>query len=132
MNEIQIVQKAFGHKLIGTKRMKRIVAEAVLMLPDNIAYFATKYMWFVSSFSDGYAFTLRKDDLGKSEFLAFLSDELLDRPEWRIKFSILHEIGHAYLGHKNSIGVVQTKSEIKRQEKEADEFAEEYMLKFRG
>ena len=132
MNNNQIVQKAFGYKLIGTKFMKKEVADAVLMLPDKIAYFVTKNMWFVSSFTDGYAFTLRRDDLKKGEYLVFLSDELLSRPTWRIKFSILHEIGHAYLGHKNSIGVPQSRREIKKQEDGADEFAKKYMLKFGG
>ena len=132
MNDNKIVQKAFGYKLIGTKFMKKVVADATLMLPDNIAYFVTKHMWFVSSFTDGYAFTLRRDDLKKGEYLVFLSDELLGRPTWRIKFSILHEIGHAYLGHKNSIGVPQSKREVGRQEKEADEFAKKYMIGFGG
>ena len=132
MENTKDVEKAFGYKLIGTKKMKRLVADAVLMLPDKIAGFVTKHMWFVGSFDDGYAFTLRRDDLKRGEYLAFLSDELLDKPEWRIKFSILHEVGHAYLKHKNSIGRPQSKREIKTQEREADEFAKKYMLGFGG
>lgn len=132
MNNNQIVQKAFGYKLIGTKFMKKTVADAVLMLPGKIAYFVTKNMWFVSSFTDGYAFTLRRDDLKKGEYLVFISDELLIHPAWRIKFSVLHEVGHAYLGHKNSIGASQSKREVSKQEKEADEFAKSYMLGFGG
>lgn len=128
MNNASIVQKAFGHKLIGTKYMKRMVTRTVSGLPDEIINFVTKYCWFVSSFSDGFAFTLRQDDLKKGEYLIFLSDELLQEPEWQIRFSITHEIGHVILGHRNSIGEVQTKSEIKKQELEADEFAKKYTL----
>lgn len=127
MGDSLVVQKAFGHKLIGTKYLKKMVVQTVLLLPDELIDFTTKSLWFVGSFSDGYAFTLRQNELAKGEYLIFLSDELMNEPEWQIRFSIMHEIGHAVLGHRNSIGYRQTKSEIRRQEKEADEFAKKYL-----
>lgn len=45
----------------------------------------------------------------------------------QIQYTIAHEIGHVILKHKNSIGRMQTQSEIKIQEREADEFAREYL-----
>lgn len=127
MNE-STVQKAFGHKLIGTRFMKKMVAKTLLRLPPEIAEEVVKHCWFVSSFKDGWAFTVRRRDLKKGECLIFLSDELLREDPRQIIWTITHEIGHVILKHRNSIGAVQTKSEIKRQEKEADDFAKKYLL----
>lgn len=127
MSNASIVEKALGHKLIGTKRIKKLVAGTILLLPDELVNFVTKYCWFVSSFTDGWSFTLRAEDLKKGEYLIFLSDELIEEPVWQIRFTLMHEIGHVVLGHRNSIGEVQTKSEIKRQEREADAFAKKYL-----
>lgn len=127
MSDSSVIKQAFGHKLIGTNYLKKMVVETVMLLPDELINFATKYLWFVGSFSDGYAFTLKEEDLKKGEYLIFLSDELMEEPVWQIRFSIVHEIGHAVLGHNNSIGISQTRSEIKRQELEADEFANKYL-----
>jgi hypothetical protein len=122
------VQKAFGHKLIGTPFMKKMVERTLMRLPPKIADEIMKHCWFVGSFKDGWAFTIRQRDLKKGECLIFLSDELLGEDPRQIIWTITHEIGHVILGHRNSIGAVQTKSEIKRQEKEADEFAKRYLI----
>lgn len=119
---MQINKELFGHRLIGNIFMKRMVLKTLKFLPDDIVNLVTQKVWFVSSFDDGWAFALRGDELKKDEFLIFLSDELLKENEKQIIWTIIHEIGHVILGHKNSIGRVQTKEEIKRQEKEADEF----------
>jgi Zn-dependent protease with chaperone function len=121
------VQKALGHKLIGTSFMKRIVCRTILLLPPDLVNFVTKNVWFVGSFTDGWAFTLKASELGKGEYLIFLSDELLEAGENDMRFTILHEIGHVILGHRNSIGEVQTKAEVRLQEREADEFARKFL-----
>ncbi len=120
---ISKIKKAFGHKLIGTKFMKKMVAKVVLLFPENTIEFVTKHCWFVSSFEDGWGFTLRSDELRDGECLIFLSDELLREDEEQIRYTIVHEIGHVVLGHRNSIGKVQTKSEVRKQEREAHGFA---------
>lgn len=117
----------FGHRLIGSKYMKKVVTESLRMLPGELADFVTKHVWFVGSFEDGWAFALRHDELKMGEYLVFLSDELLSQSEYQIHYTILHEVGHVVLGHRNSIGEVQPKSEIRKQEKEADEFARKYL-----
>jgi hypothetical protein len=117
------IQKALGHKLIGTSFMKRVVCQTILLLPPDLINFVTKNVWFVGSFTDGWAFTLKAGELGKGEYLIFLSDELLEAGESDMRFTILHEIGHVVLGHRNSIGKVQGKSEVRLQEREADKFA---------
>ena len=126
MSNSKIIEKAFGHKLIGTRFLKKMVTKSVLLLPDELINFVTKYLWFVGSFTNGYAFTLKEEELQKGEFLIFLSDELFEEEPSQIHFTILHEIGHAVLGHRNSIGDVQPKSEIRLQERQADEFARKY------
>lgn len=122
-SKILDIKKALGHKLIGSKHLKETVCKTILIFPEDIIKRVTKYCWFVGSFEDGWGFTLRADELGEGECLIFLSDELLREDEKQISHTIVHEIGHFILGHRNSIGKVQTKSEIRKQEKEADEFA---------
>lgn len=125
--KLKEIAKAFGHKLIGNKFMKTMVVRALQNLPPETIKFVTRTTWFVSSFDDGWAFTLRGDELKKNEYLIFLTDELLESDERQITWTITHEIGHVVLGHRNSIGKVQTKAEVKRQEKEADEFAKKFL-----
>jgi hypothetical protein len=122
------IKNQFGHKLQGSKFMKSMVIKTLQFFPTEIINFITENCWFVSSFEDGWAFTLRGDELKKNEFLIFLSDELLAEDEKQIMWTIAHEIGHVILGHKNSIGAVQSKSEIKKQEDEADNFAKKYLF----
>jgi hypothetical protein len=122
------IEISFGHKLIGTSVMKKMVIKTLGFFPENIIKFVTRNVWFVSSFEDGWAFTLRGNELKRSEYLIFLSDELLREDEKQIMWTIAHEIGHVILGHRNSIGKTQSKSEVKKQEKEADEFAKEYLF----
>lgn len=117
------INTLLGHKLIGSEFLKTMVVRALQKLPDNIVSQVVKTTWFVGSFTDGWAFTLRGDELKKNEHLVFLSDELLAQDEKQIIWSILHEIGHVVLGHRNSIAEIQSKKQIRIQEKEADEFA---------
>ena len=124
---ISEIRKSFGHKLIGTEFMKKIVCRAVLLLPEETAKFVAKHCWITGSFEDGWAFTLRGSEIGKGEYLIFLSDELLNAGERQMTYTLIHEIGHVVLGHRNSIGEVQTKSEIRKQEKEADAFAIKFL-----
>lgn len=121
------IQKAFGHRLIGNKSVKRIVAQTLLIFPNNIIDFVTKHCWIVSSFEDGWAFTLKANDLKKGEYLIFLSDELLSESVDQIRYTLAHEIGHVILGHRNSIGKIQSKSEIRIQERQAHAFVKHYL-----
>lgn len=122
------IQNLFGHKLQGSKFMKSMVIKTLQFFPEEIIEFITQKAWFVGSFEDGWAFTLRGDELKKDEYLIFLSDELLQEDEKQIVWTIAHEIGHVVLGHRNSIGKPQSKGEIKKQEKEADDFAKKYLF----
>ncbi len=106
--------------------MKNIVIKTVQILPDEMIDYITHHCWFVSSFEEGWAFTLKADELRQDEYLIFLSDELLRQDENQIASTIVHEIGHVILGHKNAIRIPQSKSEIRKQEREANEFAKKY------
>lgn len=104
-----------------------MVCETLLIFPNEIIKYITSHCWFVGSFEDGWAFVLRGDELKEDESLIFLSDELLKENEKQIKYTIAHEVAHIILGHRNSIGKPQSKSEVRKQEKEADEFALYYL-----
>ncbi len=127
MWDVKKVRAAFGGKLIGNVFMKTFVCEAVLLLPSEIIEYVTSRVWFFSTSEDAWAYTFDGNDARDKHFI-FLSDELLSQDKSQIQYTILHEIGHVILKHKNSIGRRQTESEIKIQERQADLFARKYLL----
>ena len=127
-SDLNQIYRAFGGKLIGNKRMKTFVCQTLLpMTPKTIEYI-TRSCWFMSSMDDAWGFTFTGDDL-KNQHLIFLSDELFYQHAAQIRYSIAHEIGHVMLKHSNSTFEKQTKAEIRKQEKEAHEFASKYFPK---
>ena len=122
---INKVKKALGGKLIGKPYMVKMVCATLLNLPNDTIEFICKKVWFISSSNDAWAFTFKGEEL-KDRYLVSISDELFEQEKEQIQFTILHEIGHILLNHRNSIGIEQTPAEIKQQEKQADEFANQY------
>jgi len=120
------IREALGGKLIGNLFMREIVCKTILLLPSNTIEDVCRTVWFVSSPEDSWAFTFKGSEI-KNRSLIFLSDELLRQSEKQIIYTILHEVGHVVLNHRNSIGYRQTQSEIKHQEEEADRFAKDYI-----
>lgn len=125
-NSIKQIISDFGGKLVGTPYMQRMVAETLLFLPEDITNYLTNNVWFLSSTDDAWAYAFNGNDVRNGHFI-FLSDDLLGQSINQIQFSVLHEVGHIMLKHRNSINYQQTRREIKKQEKEADEFAKKYL-----
>ncbi len=123
---IEKIRHSFNGRLMGNLYMRKMVCETLLYLPSEIIKYVTGSVWFISSPEDAWAFTFRGSDI-KNQHLIILSDELFNQKKNQIRYTILHEIGHVLLGHKNSIGFEQTQSEIKQQELEADQFANKYL-----
>ncbi len=121
------IHRAFGGKLVGGSRMKHLVCQAVAQLPPRVSGYITRNCWFMGSLEDAWAFTFVGNDL-QNQHLIFVSDELLRQPSEQIEFTLIHEIGHVILGHRNSIQVNQSRAEIGRQEREADAFARDILL----
>ncbi len=94
-------------------------------MPEEIISFVTRTCWFMGSFEEAWAFTFTGNEL-KDQHLVFLSDKLFTQDDSQIHWTIAHEIGHVYLGHRNSVLVKQSKKEIEKQEKEADEFVKKF------
>lgn len=117
---------ALGDKLIGRSQMKQIVCRVLLLLPPQIIKQVTSKVWIVSSPDDAWALTFKGSDL-HDRHLIFLSDDLFHENENQIMYTVLHEVGHVVLDHRNSIGYEQTESEILKQESEADAFAKKYL-----
>jgi len=124
--DIREIYSAFEGKLVGTKYMQKFVCETLILMPDEIVSYITSNCWFVSSMDDAWGFTFTGNDL-KDQHLIFLSDELLSHNPYQIRYSIAHEIGHVILRHRNSVLERQTKEEVKKQEKEADLFARQFV-----
>lgn len=123
---IEKVRKAFNGRLMGNLYMRKMVCQTLLYLPSKIIKQVTQNVWFLSSPEDAWAFTFRGSDIG-NQHLVILSDDLFNQDQNQISYTILHEIGHVLLGHKNSMGYEQTQTEIKHQEIEADLFANQYL-----
>ncbi len=127
MNQkIKNIYLAFDGKIVGRTQTKEYICETLLLMPREIVDFVTKNCWFISSMKDAYAFAFTGNDL-KDQHLVFLSDELLMQDIDQIHYSIAHEIGHVILGHRNSVLVLQSKEEVRQQEREADEFAKQFV-----
>lgn len=124
--DLKEIYNLFDGKLVGNYKMKKNVCEVLSKMPGKIIYKITSDCWFFSSMEDAWAFTFKGSDLAK-QHLVFLSDELLLEDKNQIQYTIAHEIGHVILGHRNSILKKQSKDEIEKQEKEADDFAREYL-----
>jgi hypothetical protein len=127
MWNIKQIQKVLGGKAIGTPFTKTMIYETILLLPDEITEYVARHVWFFSSHEEAWGYTFHGNDLKDKHFI-FLSDELFRQEKSQIKFTILHEIGHIILKHENSIGRKQTQTEIKLQEREADQFAKKYLF----
>ncbi len=125
-DKIKKIYDSFGGKLVGSKRMGVMVCRVLTGMTPEIIKFVTRKCWFMGSMEDAYAFTFTGNDI-KDRHLIFLSDELFEQDQAQIDYTIAHEIGHVVLGHRNSTLVVQTKEEIRKQEKEADIFAKKYI-----
>lgn len=122
---IKKVRESLGDKLIGNAVMREHVCKTLLLLPSEMTEKICKTVWFITSPEDAWAFTFRGEDL-KQRHLIFLSEDLFRQDNAQITYTILHEVGHVLLNHKNSIGILQTETEIQTQEQQADEFAREY------
>ena len=120
--KINKISRKFGNKIIGNDKVRQVVCAVVSRLPSEQIEFVTKNVWFVNSFPDAWGFVLRGDEL-KGKYLVFLSDEAFRQPKADQYYEVAHELGHILLKHRNSIGLPQTKSQIAKQEREADRFA---------
>ena len=125
--DLEKIKKKFAGKLIGSGRMQKLVCETIQILPQEIADFICKNVWFVSSFDDSWGFVLDSNDLGKKH-LVFLGDELFEQKKYNQHYTIAHEIGHVMLKHKNAILEPQTVNQTRKQESEAHKLAMQYMV----
>lgn len=118
---------AFDGKLIGNDNIKQYVCRTLLLMEDTIISYITEYCWFFGSTNDSLAYTFTGNDLLNMHFI-YVSDALFVQNEQLIMYTIAHEIGHVMLKHRNSVFEKQSKTEIRRQEKEADAFARKYVF----
>ena len=130
MKQTRDILHAFSGRLVGKPLMKTSVCEAIALLPQKLIEYTTRNIWFISSPEYAWAFTFRGSDI-KDQHLVVLSDELFSQEKPQIIYTIIHEIGHVVLNHKNSMGRMQTQNEIDKQEFEADEFAKKYLPGFK-
>jgi Zn-dependent protease with chaperone function len=123
---IEEIRRRFSGRLVGKLQMRKWVCETVAILPEEMIEYITHSVWFLSSPEDAWAYTFRGNEV-KGQHLVVLSDELFKQSPEDITYTIIHEIGHVMLGHKNSTGQMQTQTEIDIQEREADLFARKYL-----
>lgn len=120
------IKKLLGGMLIGKPKTQTLICQALSLIPDDLVRKLTQTTWFISTPVNAWAMTFKGSDHPK-DHLIFLSDELFTEDKSQIIYTILHEVGHVLLNHRNSIGFEQTQLEIKIQEREADQFARKYL-----
>lgn len=126
MFTLHSLKKSFRKRLLAKKPFKNLIYETILKLPDKYIIYLIKNCWFLSSTDDSWAYVFKGNDI-PNKYLIFLSDELFNQSKEDIQYTLLHEIGHVILDHKNSIKTKQSKKDIKIQEHAADQFAETYL-----
>ncbi len=125
---VDTIEKKFRNKLVGSKRMQRLVCETLLIFPLDIIAYVTKNVWFASSFEDAWGFVLKIDELKeRGDYLIVLGEELFEQDSYAQRYEVAHEIGHVILKHRNAITQSQSAVGIDKQEKEAHEFALKYL-----
>lgn len=125
---VDTIEKKFRNKLVGSKRMQRLVCETLLIFPLDIIAYVTKNVWFASSFEDAWGFVLKINELKeRGDYLIVLGEELFEQDRYAQRYEVAHEIGHVILKHRNAITQSQSAVEIDKQEKEAHEFALKYL-----
>lgn len=127
---IEKIRRSFSGRLIGSLKMREQVCKTLLCLPSDMIKQTTSCVWFISFPDNAWALTFKGSDVA-DQHLVFISHELLAENPKKIKYTILHELGHVFLNHRNSMGFYQTDSEINQQEREADNFAKKYLKKTR-
>ena len=123
---LEKIRKDFGHKLVGNKHAKRIICETLLMFPNDIINLVTKNICFLASFHDAWAYTLDSRDF-QNKHVIILSDQLFEQNREQIRSTIIHEIGHVILGHRNAFNAQQSREEIAKQEQDAESFTVYYI-----
>jgi hypothetical protein len=127
-NKVEVIKSKFGKKLVGHKKMRKLVCETLLIFPPDIIDYVTKNVWFVSSFEDSWGFVIKIDELkAKGKHVIFLGDELFNQDKYAQTYEIVHEVGHVILKHRNAILTPQTKAETQKQEDEAHKFALQHL-----
>ena len=109
-------------RILGNKYLKVLVAKTLSVIPSDVKEHIAKNVTFIGPFDDAWAYTLQASDL-ETKYIVVISDELLAQNENQIIKTLIHEIGHATLGHRNAFYKPQSQHEIKKQEREANEFA---------
>lgn len=123
---IEEIRWSFSGRLIGSQLMRDAVCKTLHFLPPSVIKYITSNVWFISSPEDAWAFTFRGSDV-QGQYIIFLSDELFEENDKHVRYTILHEIGHILLRHRNSMGYKQSPKEVEKQEQEADHFAKKYL-----
>lgn len=123
---IKNLQYRFGGRILAEESAKDLITEALLYLPSDILEFLIDRVWFFGSTTDAWAYTFDGNDLSDQYFI-FLSEDLFRQARRQIFYTVLHEVGHIVLKHKNSINYRQSPEQIAQQEKQADDFVYQYL-----
>ncbi len=128
MNKKDLIVYRFGDSNIVTDRELRLIAKSMTFLSLEIIDKITKDVIFASS-EYGYAWHFPLKYIQDKKSMIFLSPHLLKMSKKKATHIILHEIGHFILKHKSPIYDNLNQKEIKKQEKEADIFANGFIAK---
>ena len=106
----------------GNEMCSSLVAEVLSKAPRRVVDKVLKHCAIVMPNSDGAYFNSKY----AKDSLIVLSERLLDMKSKEQHFTVLHEVAHFHLKHKDSMLSSMTKKQQKRQEDKADELANKW------
>ncbi len=117
-----------GEMTLGNEKLRFAVAKCLSKLPLEIIEQVTKNCLFVMPTIEKLGIYLTNDLINDKVIFAF-PEKLLEKEKSEIEHTILHEVAHYYLNHKNPLIYTLSGEEYDSQEQEANKQVDEWLKK---
>ena len=122
----EILDKSAGSVLPENNQLRDPVALALSKVPKKIANRVLEECLFLMPSPGMMGFRISKKLLQGSNAIV-LSEKLLEKDQKYIVLTILHEVGHFYLNHKNPVIDQLSEEEERKQEEAAVRWARQWI-----
>ena len=112
-----------GCEIDGSEQFRRLVGKAFKLLPSNIVDFCEENVYFLSLQKENRAAAIYPPSTKKAWIILVDSSEF-EETDKEVISTILHEIGHTYLGHKGEERLLERKD---KEEDEVNKFTQKYL-----
>ena len=113
---------------LDNQQLRYVVAKSLSKLPIEIIDKVTENCLFIMPKIEELGIYLPNDFIKDKQIFAF-PEKLLEKEEHEIEHTILHEVAHYYLKHKNALIHNLSAEEYDRQEEEANKQVDKWLRK---